>query len=226
MKIQLLTLTLLISISIQYPQKEVSAPLPNFKGLTLTQVKKNQDFTILTKTTGDLNNDHVNDLALVLETKDSIYEKRELASNEYTKGKGRILLVFLNQNGKQVVHTQNNDFIVRAYESNYGSYIEPLLYIENNELIISNVYIRANQSYTFQFKNDDFFITSAQSSHIHGYTYTNTIYDFLNQKLITNTGLLCEEEENTSAVEFKATTKALSEFNAMYEWEVIPDHFL
>jgi hypothetical protein len=228
MKIQLLALTLLISISIQYPQKEVSVPLPDFKGLTLTQVKKNQDFTILTKTIGDLNNDHVNDLALVLETKDSIYEIREPFKERAIKGKARILLVFLHKNGKQIVHTQNNKFIARSYEGGMLPYIEPTLKIEENKLIFYYEYTRGSQWYHFLLKDNQFRIVYAEDYGVNGASgdFSNYKYDFENKKLTAREGNVGVDKEKVTVSKFEVLAKALSDFNEMYEWEVLEDHFL
>ncbi|MFK7750439.1 MAG: hypothetical protein AB8B65_18760, partial [Kordia sp.] len=108
MKKILLTLALILSISFSYAQQGFTVLLPNFEGQTLSQIKKYKDWNILTEVSGDLNHDHIKDVALVLETKDSIYEKRDSSNDELTKGKARVLLVFLSKNGKKIVHTQNN----------------------------------------------------------------------------------------------------------------------
>jgi len=66
------------------------------------------------------------DYALILESKDSVFEKR-CSSCYVLKNKPRIILVFFNQNGNQEVIIQNNRFIARGDEGGMEAYIEPEL---------------------------------------------------------------------------------------------------
>jgi len=201
---------------------------PDFKRKSLSQIKKNKDWNILKETSGDLNYDRKKDLALVLESKDSIYEQRVFSNHEWRKGKVRILLVFLNTNGEQIVHTQNDKFIARSYEGILDEYVEPKLSIENNQLTISNEHLLANESYSFQLKNNAFFILNASIYNLNGITSNFILkkYNFVTHKLIVTTGRICVEEEKVTDFELDTKPKALSDFNEMYEWEVMEDHFL
>lgn len=99
---------------------------PNFIGQNLYLVENNPNWLILQKSSGDLNKDGMEDYALILESKDSVFEKR-CSSCYVLKNKPRIILVFFNQNGNQEVIIQNNRFIARGDEGGMEAYIEPEL---------------------------------------------------------------------------------------------------
>ncbi|MEP6260157.1 MAG: hypothetical protein ABJ092_01170 [Gillisia sp.] len=66
---------------------------PNFIGQNLNLVENNPNWLILKKSSGDLNKDGMEDYALILESKDSVFEKR-CSSCYVLKNKPRIILVF------------------------------------------------------------------------------------------------------------------------------------
>ncbi len=227
MKKQLTTLLLVSIASICYSQG-FPVSLPSFKGQDFTSIQNNNNWNILTQASGDLNYDHAKDLAIVIESKDSIYEQRAPFQNEWVKAKVRVLLVLLNKNGKQIVHTQNNKFIARYYEGGDDQHLEPKLNIEKNKFQILQTYIHSSQSYTFQFKNDQFVITNAKNYVVDDVSddFFGNAYDFKNHQLTVRAGNINANTEKVTTFEFKAIPKTLPEFNEMYEWEVMTDHFL
>jgi len=88
---------------------------PNFVGKHLIEIKQNPDWKLLEKVSGDLDDDDLDDMVLILESKDSIPEKRCLDC-KLLKNKPRIILVLFNLDGKQKVKIQNNEFIARGDE--------------------------------------------------------------------------------------------------------------
>ncbi|WP_298425918.1 hypothetical protein [uncultured Kordia sp.] len=82
--------------------------------------------------------------------------------------------------------------------------------------------------YTFQFKNDQFVITNAKNYVVDDVSddFFGNAYDFKNHQLTVRAGNINANTEKVTTFEFKAIPKTLPEFNEMYEWEVMTDHFL
>ena len=108
---------------------------PNFIGHTLNSIHNNSDWKILVKVEGDLDGDNLNDCVIVLESKDSIIEKRCNDCKSFQQ-KPRILLVLTFDDDKLQVIIQNNQFIARGNEGGMSPYIEPELTIDNGLLKI------------------------------------------------------------------------------------------
>lgn len=194
---------------------------PNFIGEQLSFVESHQDWRILQRSTGDLNKDGRNDLALIIESKDSIPEKR-CSSCYLRKNKPRIILILLNQDGKQNVVIQNNEFIARGDEGGMAYYIEPEVSITNGLLNIFYQYTRSNQSYTFEFLNGRMQIIGGKSVGAHSASgiFESDEFDFKEGIIITETGHISQEQSKTEILKIDVKPKSLSEFGKMYEWQV------
>ncbi|WP_250436117.1 hypothetical protein [Hanstruepera flava] len=200
---------------------------PDFIGETFESINNNLDWKILVNAKGDLNNDNLEDLALVLESKDSVLEKR-CTGCKILKQKPRVILVLINEDNTPKVIVQNNKFIARGDEGGMATYIEPELSIEDGLLTIFYEYTRSNQSYTFKKVKNNFKIVSAKSMYVHAASgnYENDEFDFLNNKIISKTGNISLEGEKIEVLEIKVKPKGLSEFGEMYEWEVVENKYL
>jgi len=201
--------------------------LPNFLGKNLQSIENNLGWKTIQKAIGDLNKDGFEDFALILESADSIFEKR-CNDCKILKNKARIILVLFNKNDSLIVAIQNNKFIARSNEGGMLPYLEPELKIENGKLIIYYQYTRSNQSYTFEWKSNQLLITSAESNDIHATTgnYKFDSFDFKKDEIITRIGNISEEDEKTNILKFSAKPKSLSEFGYMYDWKIIENKFL
>ncbi len=194
---------------------------PNFIGKHLSEIKQNPDWKILNKVSGDLNKDDLDDMVLIIESTDSIPEKRCLGC-KLLKNKPRIILVLFNLDGKQKAKIQNNKFIARGNEGGMSPYIEPALSIKNGLLSIYYQFTRSNQSYTFEYKSNNMEIVRAESMGVHSASgnYENNKFDFTNGTLTSETGNISEEESKTKIIEFEKKPKSLSDFGSMFEWEI------
>lgn len=199
----------------------------NFVGKHLSEIKQNSNWKLLEKVSGDLNKDDLNDIVLILESTDSIPEKRCL-NCKLLKNKPRVILVLFNLDGTQKVKIQNNEFIARGDEGGMSPYIEPELSIKNGLLSIYYQYTRSNQSYTFKYKNKRMEILRAESMGVHSASgnYENDKFDFTSGTLTSETGNISEEKSKTKIIEFKKKPKSLSEFGPMYEWEITEYKYL
>ena len=80
---------------------------PYFQNNTLEDVLDNDDWEVLKRVDGDLNDDSQDDVALILQSKDSVYEKR-CESCKLKSTKARILLVFVSKEDSQKLISQNH----------------------------------------------------------------------------------------------------------------------
>ncbi|CAH8281591.1 hypothetical protein EV196_104177 [Mariniflexile fucanivorans] len=200
---------------------------PNFIGQNLNTIENNSDWRILQKSSGDLNKDDLTDFALILESKDSILEKRR-SDCKLLKNKPRIIIVMLNKNGYEETIIQNNKFIALGDEGGMLPYLEPELSIENGLLIIYYQFARSNQSYTFEFNNNQMVIIKAESNGVESATgnFENDKYDFKKGEIISETGNILEEKVSTEIIKFSIKPKTLSEFGEMSEWEIAENKYL
>jgi hypothetical protein len=225
MKERLLTLLLSFCV-LGYSQNDKSI-YPIFMGQNVDVIENNSDWKILKKSSGDLNKDGINDFTLILESKDSIPEKRCLDC-KLLKNKPRIIVILLNQNGGGKVIIQNNKFIARGDEGGMLPYLEPELSIEKGLLTIYYQYTRSNKSYTFEFKNDNMEIRSAEYSGVHSATgnFENDKYDFKKGIIISEKGNISEEKVETEIIKIDIKPKSISEFGIISSWEITENKYL
>ncbi len=196
---------------------------PDYLGKTWKLVEKDLQWNLLNEARGDLNKDGIEDLAVILESKDSIPEKR-CASCYVKNNKPRIILVLLNNNkGCNIVISQNNEFIARGDEGGMLNYLEPELTIEKGVLTIFYQFTRSNQSYSFEYENGKMNIIGAKSAGSQSASgiFEMEEYDFKKGKLISTTGHISNDEDEIEIIKFTIEPKNLGEFGKMYEWEII-----
>ena len=196
---------------------------PNFSEQKLGEIENNSDWKVLQKSSGDLNKDGLNDFALILESNDSILEKR-CSDCQLLKSKPRIIIVLISN--EKII--QNNKFIARGDEGGMLPYLEPELSIKNGFLTIYYQFTRGNQSYTFEYVNRKMLITKAESNGVHSASgdFENDKYDFKIGKIISETGNISEEKIKTKIIKFKIKRKSLSEMGEMSEWEIAEYKYL
>lgn len=226
MKNQILII-LFLSFYISGFYQNIDSIYPNFVGKHLSEIKQNSDWKLLEKVSGDLNKDNLDDMAIILESIDSIPEKR-CSHCKLVKKKPRIILVLFNLDGTQRVKVQNNEFIARGDEGGMSTYIEPQLSIKNGLLSIYYQFTRSNQSYTFRYKNNRMEIVRAESRGVHSAigNYENDKFDFINGTLTSETGNISEQESESKIIEFDKKPKSLSEFGPMNEWKITENKYL
>lgn len=226
MKKRILTILFLVFCVLGYSQN-IEFNYPNFIGQSIESVKNNLEWEILQIATGDLNKDGFEDNSLILESKDSVFEKR-CSDCFLLKNKARILLVLLNKNGEIKVTIQNNRFIARGDEGGMANYIEPELSIENQFLKIYYQYTRSNQSYTFGFKNNQMEIVFAETNGVESWSgnFESDKYDFLNNVITSEIGNISQDKVKTEIIKINIKPKTLSEFGEMYDWEIAENKYL
>jgi hypothetical protein len=176
---------------------------------------------------GDLNGDNINDIAFVIELKDTIDEIRPDSSTN--KASPRILLIaFKNKNSNLYgLVLQNNTLIIRSGESGMDPEAFGKLSISKKILNIEFDFIRGYSFYKFRFEKNDFYLIGAVSNGVSGGEFNGLDVNFLTQKAKITTGAVSGEHQKIkwSKILTRTLTK-LQEFKMLFTIEVLPDTYL
>ncbi|MEE1943922.1 hypothetical protein VRU48_02305 [Pedobacter sp. KR3-3] len=189
---------------------------------------------------GDLNNDGLEDMALVLEYNFPVTERRAYGDSETELikefQKPRILAIFFKQkpsNGYQLV-LQNNNFILRSEEG--GALGEPFkeLSIKNNTLNLlfegGNDW-RWKLAYEFKYQHKQWALIKANNTYynITSGEISDKTYDFIDRRLKQVDGnLFSRNAANIISEEILYFTdlRTLNDFKKPWTWEITKDNFL
>jgi hypothetical protein len=199
-----------------------------------------QNWKIIDSISGDLNNDNVKDMALVLEFYRPVKENRAYGDNNteiITEiQKPRILAIYFRKSakGSYRISVQNNNFMLRAEEG--GEMGDPLrpMSIADNKLTLSfegGGHWRWKLNYSFKYQDKDWQLNTANN-----YAYqqesgeiNDKQYDFVNNKkkiissVINNGTLASETFEQPLNIK---TLRTFNSFKKPWTWELIPNEFL
>lgn len=222
-----------------FAQKTFLFPKVKAKGISAEQLTPT-GWTILDKTTGDLNSDGSDDLAVIFESDTITDETRAYGDNNSAiikeTQKPRILAIFFKDNASGNYHlsAQNNDFILRAGEG--GKNGEPLnpISIKDQQLYLrfqGGAEWRWELGYTFKYEKKDWFLTSAINLYFNQNTgdMTERVYDFKTRELFTTTGNLHRRaiaNRTTSEVLYFSQLRTFKTFKKPWAWEIMPDVYL
>lgn len=189
---------------------------------------------------GDLNNDNLEDLAIILEYNLPITESRAYGDNETDLIKEfqrpRVLAIYFKnaQSGKYNLVTQNNNFILRANEG--GSMGDPLknINIAANKLLLKfegGANWRWILNYEFKYQNRDWNLVKANNIYYNALSgeMTNRQYNFLARKVKLISGNLADQEGNSLINEetlIFTSLKTFATFKKPWTWEITEDNFL
>ena len=207
--------------------KSQNSIYPNFLGASLEEVKAKDGWTIINEAEGILNNDKINDVAIILESVDSIPEKRcDRCKAEYNHP--RVLLVLLSNKKELKVSIQNNRFIARQNEGGMLPRLNPELEISGGLLIIGYEFTRGYAEYEFHCPDQECNIVSGKGAGVTAATgnFENTHFDFISNKLIITKGNISEDETQVREIPIDSPAKNLNDFKEMFEWEVVKDWYL
>jgi len=230
---------LMMFVQTTFAQKTFLFPKVKAQGISAEQLTPT-GWTILDKTTGDLNSDGSDDLAVIFESDTITDETRTYGDNNSAiikeTQKPRILAIFFKDNASGNYHlsTQNNDFILRAGEG--GKIGEPLspISIKDQQLYLrfqGGAEWRWELGYTFKYQNKDWFLTSAINLYFNQNTgdMTERVYDFKTRELFTTTGNLHRRaisNRTTSEVLYFSQLRTFKTFKKPWAWEIMPDVYL
>jgi len=224
---------------LSFAQKTFIFPKIKTQGSSVEQFTP-ADWTVIDQAYGDLNNDGLADLAVILEYDKAIDETRVYGDNSSAiikeTQKPRILALFFKDksSGNYYLSTQNNDFILRSEEG--GKLGDPLqkIAIKDQQLYLrfqGGSEWRWELGYTFKFENKDWFLTSAINLYFNQNTgdMTERVYDFKTRELFTTVGNLHRRDianKKTSEVLYFSQLRTFKTFKKPWAWEIIPNVYL
>lgn len=200
---------------------------PDFVGKDHERIENTEGWEVLTWAEGDLNQDGIDDLSIILESADSVSESR-CESCKSVMTRPRIILVLISTRGVLKVISQNNEFIARANEGGMTSDLIPSLSIKEGLLIITYEYVRSSTTYRFVYMYQKMILVSAEISGIHAVTgdFEKHIFNFQMGEMITITGNISREREDERRQRINVSPRTLAEFGRMYEWEILENIYL
>ncbi|WP_443939447.1 hypothetical protein [Pedobacter sp. MW01-1-1] len=224
---------------IGFAQKKFIFPKIQKQGKTLNDFIP-QDWILLQRAEGDLNQDNQNDFAFILEYKQSISESRAYGDNSSKivneVQKPRILVIALKDKTKAhyIISMQSNDFILR--ESEGGKLGDPLeaLLIKEHSLYLQfkgGSEWRWQSGYTFKLSKNEWQLCNAMQiyyNHNSG-EMTERYYDFEERQLYSTYGNVYQRNianVKTSEVLFFNGMRTFETFKKPWAWEIIPDVYL
>lgn len=235
----LLFLLLVLFSKISFAQKSFIFPKVKPQGSSIEQLTPS-NWTVIETANGDLNEDDIDDLAVIFESNKIIDETRTYGDNnsEIIKEtqKPRILAIYFKDKatGNLKLSAQNNDFILRSEEG--GILGDPLqqIGIKDQQLFLrfaGGSQWRWELGYTFKFQNKDWFLTNAINLYFNQNTgdMTERIYDFNTRQLFTTIGNLHRRDianQKTSEVLFFSQLRTFKTFKKPWAWEIMPNVYL
>lgn len=198
------------------------------------------NWKIIDSVSGDLNNDGIKDLALILEFYRPVKESRAYGDNTteiITEiQKPRILAIYFRRSatGSYKLVTQNNNFILRSEEGGISG--DPLraAVIKDNKLNLSfegGGNWRWKLNYAFKYSHGEWVLENANN-----YAYneesgemTDRQYDFLKQKKTTISGKIHNRSTGNQSVEQafpNKTPRTFNNFKKPWTWEITDGEYL
>jgi hypothetical protein len=230
-------LLLFILFSVTVSAQPFKYPVLNTQGKTIKSLVPPQ-WKVIDSAYGDLNNDKVEDLAVILEFYAAVKENRaygDISTELITEiQRPRILAVYFKSGRNYKIVTQNNDFVLRSEEG--GAMGDPLrpLSITDNKLNLAfegGGNWRWKLYYTFRYLNKDWQLTNANNYAYHTASgeMNDKRYDFITKKRVITTGLISNENNANQSFEQPIVLKGLrtfTNFKKPWTWELGPDEYL
>ena len=209
---------------------------PDLSGMTLGEIQALPDWNILIQSEGLLDGDSLNDIVIVLESKDSIMEVR-CQECEIIPNKTRIILVLTTNKSSPKVRIQNNHFIARPNEGGRIKNLRPQIKIADKRLSIFYQYEGSNSvDYGFEFRKKALVLVYAKQITDHDRKELEVKhYDFIQGSLTIEISRSFDVEKRRMPEELFTTNvldishhkmKPLAEFWEMYSWEILEYHQL
>lgn len=189
---------------------------------------------------GDLNNDNLNDLAIIFEYILPVTERRAYGDNETDLIKEfqrpRVLAIYFRnaQSKKYILVTQNNNFILRANEG--GILGDPLknISITANKLQLQfegGANWRWKLNYEFKYQNRDWNLVKANNIYYNAISgeMTNRQYNFLERRMRLISGNLGDQDGNNLINDetlIFTNFKTFATFKKPWTWEISTGNFL
>ncbi len=176
---------------------------------------------------GDLNADLINDIALVIEYKDTIPERRP--DGELNQGSPRILVVLIKNHkiNHYDLFLQNNTFIIRYGEGGMDPEAYGELNISKGILQILISFLRGTVIYKFRMQQGDLCLIGGTTRGVSGGTYYSFDANFSTFKAkIEEYSIEDKQSKPKWIVLPKIPLKKLREMKMPLQWEVVKNQYL
>lgn len=233
---QLLTTIFLLIFGFAFGQ-DFSYPNINNLGKDINSFIPN-GWSLLDSTQGDLNKDNHNDLALIIQHKDSVTViKKDFDRNDTVFTHPRILIVlFYNQTTNQYqLAKQSNSFILSNDNPNMEdpyqdiSIDKGVLRIDFQIFMNMGAWGMSYNSYKFRYQDNEFVLIGADYNSVNrGSRETECrSYNFLTKKVEIAIGTIESDKLKTSwrTIDLKEL-KTIETFKQPFTWEVEKDYYL
>ncbi len=220
--------------------QDFTYPIVKKEGQKITDFIPN-GWAIHDSANGDLNNDKIKDLAMVLQRKDSITIFKNVDGLiDTVKTLPRILVILFRDNSKNkyILVEQSNSFILSSENPSVDDPFQSIKIVKEILLlefrIFSNVgsWYTTNSIYRFRFQNNSFNLIGADNNSIYKETldYQYYTYNFIAEKWCMTEGNA--DEESTQKVKTECYSLELKElktfktFTQPYTWEITSGIYL
>jgi len=192
-------------------------------------------WVILDSASGDLNNDHLNDISIILQHKDSLTLINAEEDTVITQPRILIILLKTNSGNSFQLTEQSNSFILEHDNSAMDdpflelTIINGILEIRFHLFYNIGGWYTSGTSYKFRYQEGEFALIGADHFSIHRATLDFVEYSF---NFLTKKRSLTKGNDNTGK---KKTTwkslniyplKSLKTFTKPFTWEIEPDLYL
>jgi hypothetical protein len=233
---QLLTTILILNFGFSFGQA-FSYPTIDIYGQKLSDFIPN-GWTLLDSAKSDMNNDGNNDLAFVLQYRDSVsIVKTEYGDTDTVITQPRMLLLaFYNINEKRYeIKAQSNTFILNHDNPDMGepfqdiSISKGILKIDFDIFMNSGGWGTFRNTYKFRYQDKEFKLIGVDYYYLNrgsGETEDRS-YNFLTKKVRISTGTISSDFQKTKWRKFQLIKlKTLKTFNQPFTWEIEKDFYL
>ena len=233
---KLLTFLALLIFCLSFGQQQFSYPKIKIEGESISNFIP-IDWKLLASASGDLNNDKNDDIAFIIQYKDSVsIEKIEFEERETVITQPRILiLAFFNPIYKKYeLIEQNNSFILNHDDSNMNEPFQNINIKKGVLRIDFHIFMNAggwgmsNNSYVFRYQDNEFKLIGADYNYLNrgsGET-ENRSYNFSTKKVKISTQNNSDDKKKTILRSFKYDKLKTFKTFIPFTWEIEKDFYL
>lgn len=238
-----LLITLIFLCGLQNVSAQSDFPLPTAADYPklITSAKNSSDFIpanwkTLGEAKGDLNNDKIPDVALVLKGENSKFiNKNEGLGSDVFDTNPRMLVILFGSNDGYNLAEQSNNIIAMSDSPTMEEPFDSveikngILQIKQHIFMSAGGWGTSNYTYKFRYQNSGFALIGADKTSLQrnsGETETRS-YNFLTRKVKVEKGSIENNKSRATFRNFKVgKTQTLKDFPKPFEWEVEKDFFI
>jgi|ADGO01.1.fsa_nt_gi hypothetical protein len=221
-----LALIILCCISLLLPAQDFVYPRLPAKAKKLSKFIPT-GWHIRDSASGDLNNDGRPDLAFTLEYKEAVLEARPDSIPNFARPRLLVILLKDPKRAQYHLHLQHNTFVLREGEGGMNPDPPTHVRIRNNRLVLEIEFTRSSIYYTFEFRDNDFYLVAASTVNASSDAIESWEYDFLKGRAVREYRLKEQEKGDREEVTVpEPSLKKLRDLSMPYRLEVFPDIYI